>query len=59
MWLRMAGKKAKAAATKVKGKAQVVAGELTGNKKLKRKGQASKAKAGAARAKEKIKDAVR
>jgi uncharacterized protein YjbJ (UPF0337 family) len=55
----MAGKKAKAAATKAKGKAQVVAGELTGSKKLKRKGHASKVKAGAARAKEKIKDAVR
>ena len=55
----MAGKKAKAAATKAKGKAQVVAGELTGSKKLKRKGHASKAKASAVRAKERIKDAVR
>jgi len=55
----MAGKKAKAAATKAKGKAKVIAGELTGNKKLKRKGHADKAKAGAVKTKEKLRDAVR
>lgn len=55
----MAGKKAKAAATKAKGKAKVVAGEITGNKKLKAKGNATKAKAGAIKAKEKAKDAFR
>jgi len=55
----MAGKKAKAAAQKTKGKAKVVVGELTGNKKLKAKGNADKAKAGAAKTKEKVKDAFR
>jgi uncharacterized protein YjbJ (UPF0337 family) len=55
----MAGKKAKAAATKAKGKAKVMAGELTGNKKLKAKGNADKAKAGATKGKEKVKDAFR
>jgi uncharacterized protein YjbJ (UPF0337 family) len=55
----MAGKKAKAAAQKAKGKTKVAVGELTGNKKLKAKGQADKAKAGAKRTKEKVKDAFR
>ena len=55
----MAGKKAKAAAQKVKGKAKVVLGEVTGNKKLKAKGNADKAKGGAKRGKEKVKDAFR
>ena len=55
----MAGTKAKAAAQKAKGKAKVVAGEVTGNKRLKRKGQADKAKAGVKRTKEKVKDAFR
>ena len=55
----MAGKKAKAAMQKAKGKAKVAAGELTGNKKLKAKGNADKGKAGAKRAKEKVKDAFR
>ena len=41
----MAGKKAKSAAQKAKGKAKVVVGEITGNKKLKAKGKADKAKA--------------
>jgi uncharacterized protein YjbJ (UPF0337 family) len=55
----MAGKKARASMQKAKGKAKVVAGELTGNKKLKAKGNADKAKAGAKRTKEKVKDAFR
>jgi uncharacterized protein YjbJ (UPF0337 family) len=55
----MAGKKARAAAQKAKGKAKVVVGEVTGNKKLKAKGNVDKAKAGAKRSKEKVKDAFR
>jgi uncharacterized protein YjbJ (UPF0337 family) len=55
----MPGTKAKAAAQKAKGKAKVVAGELTGNKKLKAEGNVDKAKAGATRTKEKVKDAFR
>jgi uncharacterized protein YjbJ (UPF0337 family) len=55
----MAGKKAKAGAQKAKGKAKVVVGELTGNKKLKAKGNADKAKAGARKSTEKVKDAFR
>jgi uncharacterized protein YjbJ (UPF0337 family) len=55
----MAGKKARATAQKAKGKAKVVAGELTGNKKLKAKGNADKAKAGARKSKEKVRDAFR
>jgi uncharacterized protein YjbJ (UPF0337 family) len=55
----MAGKKAKAGAQKAKGKVKVAVGELTGNKKLKAKGNADKAKAGAKRGKEKVKDAFR
>ena len=55
----MAGKKARAAAQKAKGKIKVAAGELTGSKKLKRKGTADKAKAGAKQGKEKVKDAFR
>jgi uncharacterized protein YjbJ (UPF0337 family) len=55
----MAGKKAKAAATKAKGKAEIVAGELTGSKKLEAKGHGAKAKAGVTKTKEKVKDAFR
>ena len=55
----MAGKKAKASAQKAKGKAKVMVGELTGSKKLKAKGNADKARAGAKRTKEKVKDAFR
>ena len=55
----MAGKKARAAIQKGKGKAKVVAGEITGSRKLKAKGRADKAKAGAKRSKEKVKDAFR
>ena len=55
----MAGQKAKSAAQKGKGKAKVAVGELTGNKKLKRKGTADKAKAGARKTKEKVKDKLR
>jgi len=55
----MAGRKARAAAQKAKGKAKVVAGEVTGNKKLKAKGNMDKAKAGATRTKEMVKDAFR
>jgi uncharacterized protein YjbJ (UPF0337 family) len=55
----MAGKKAKAAATKAKGKAKVIAGELTGSRKLKRKGRTDKAKASAVKTKEKVRDAIR
>jgi uncharacterized protein YjbJ (UPF0337 family) len=55
----MAGKKAKSAAQTAKGKAEVVAGELTGSKKLKRKGTADKAKAKARKTKEKVKDKFR
>ena len=55
----MAGKKARATAQKAKGKAKVMAGELTGNKKLKAKGNADKAKAGARKTKEKVRDAFR
>ena len=47
------------AAQKAKGKAKVVVGELTGNKKLKAKGNADKAKAGARKTKEKVKDKLR
>ena len=39
----MAGKKAKSAAQKAKGKAEVAVGELTGSKELKRHGTADKA----------------
>jgi uncharacterized protein YjbJ (UPF0337 family) len=55
----MAGNKAKANTQKAKGKAKVMAGELTGNKKLKAKGNADKAKAGARKTKEKVRDAFR
>jgi uncharacterized protein YjbJ (UPF0337 family) len=55
----MAGTKAKAAAQKAKGKAKVVAGEVTGNRKLKAKGNMDKAKAGARRTTAKVKDAFR
>jgi uncharacterized protein YjbJ (UPF0337 family) len=55
----MAGKKARANTTKAKGKAKVMAGELTGSKKLKAKGHAAKAKAGAVKTNEKVKDAFR
>ena len=55
----MAGKKAKSAAQKAKGKAKVVVGEITGNKKLKAKGNADKAKAKARTTKEKVKDKFR
>jgi uncharacterized protein YjbJ (UPF0337 family) len=55
----MAGKKARATAQKAKGKAKVMAGELTGNRKLKAKGNADKTKAGAKKTKEKVKDAFR
>jgi uncharacterized protein YjbJ (UPF0337 family) len=55
----MAGKKAKNAAQKTKGKAKVVAGELTGNKKLKAKGKADQAKAKVKKTKEKVKDKFR
>jgi len=55
----MAGTKAKASGQKVKGKAKVAAGELTGNQKLKAKGNADKAKGGAKKGKEKVKDAFR
>ena len=44
---------------KAKGKVKVAVGELTGNKKLKAKGHADKAKAGAKQGKEKVKDAFR
>jgi uncharacterized protein YjbJ (UPF0337 family) len=47
------------AAQMTKGKIMVAAGELTGSKKLKRKGTADKAKAGATKGKEKVKDAFR
>jgi uncharacterized protein YjbJ (UPF0337 family) len=55
----MAGKKAKASAQKAKGKVKVAVGELAGSKKLKRKGTADKANAGAKQGKEKVKDAFR
>jgi uncharacterized protein YjbJ (UPF0337 family) len=55
----MAGKKAKAAATKAKGKAKIVAGELTGSKKLEAEGHGARAKAGVTTTKEKVKDAFR
>ncbi len=55
----MAGTKARASAQKAKGKAEVVAGELTGNRKLKAKGNVNKAKAGAKRTAHKVRDAVR
>ena len=55
----MAGKKAKSSAQKAKGKAKVVVGEITGNKKLKAKGNADKAKAGARKTTEKVKDKFR
>ena len=55
----MAGTKAKSAVQKAKGKAEVVVGEITGNKKLKAKGNADKAKAGARKTTEKLKDKFR
>jgi uncharacterized protein YjbJ (UPF0337 family) len=55
----MAGKKARATAQRAKGKAKVVVGELTGSRKLKAKGNADKAKAGARKTTEKVKDAFR
>jgi uncharacterized protein YjbJ (UPF0337 family) len=55
----MAGKKAKRAAQKAKGKAKVVVGEITGSKKLKAKGNADKAKAKVGKTKEKVTDKFR
>ena len=55
----MAGQKAKSSLQKARGKAKVVAGEVTGSKKLKAKGNADKATAKARAGKEKVKDKFR